>query len=569
MNAAEDADEDTALSHQFNAVLRAATELVSDIELVKSHMEPCFAPNWSVGVLWSSCVAHVCSNQILQQIGGPEGNNLTELSSSQLLDLIAWIEYFRQHIEEAFPQVATRKTTQKTYFDQRPELFAGEGKREVDMESATDSLAWVNNMLWEVHGMTQGEFLQRTRDQTNEWLGNVYSAEHTQNQTNEGQLTSSLCEDVFTLVSVQLRTLREHLSPSSEALVMAVCLIFSNLKRIQIQSRDMFLKDLETCCTAANDFTRMNEKCEEFLSEMQRETNFGQDTADTLEESASDLMSLYGADAVYAVQKLHVYVFEPIHEAIEEELFGQEWETTLTHNELAMTLIKTIEDFLENDLQLFLDGFLVRKAVDGLVTASVNFYVRCLLQKSDQHNSHRMGCFGDNALALDRYMGDVKLMREFFEGLGEKLHMRTLDRLVEKEFAILYAIHEFMSIAATQDVSETADFVIVLHKHIRNVDLTKRFVGDLIHMVSPAQEKGVWELAGDMEMTLEAIAPKSEESIREAMDNRLQVPGLRLDRVMAELYLESKRKLPIKSQAFDKMLESLRVDWGQTEKNDK
>lgn len=75
-------------------------------------------------------------------------------------------------------------------------------------------------------------------------------------------------------------------------------------------------------------------------------------------------------------------------------------------------------------------------------------------------------------------------------------------------------------------------------------------------------------VADDMEMTLEAIASKSEESIREAMDNWLQVPGLRLDRVIAELNLESKRKLPINSQAFEKMLESLRMDWGQMEKND-
>ena len=75
-------------------------------------------------------------------------------------------------------------------------------------------------------------------------------------------------------------------------------------------------------------------------------------------------------------------------------------------------------------------------------------------------------------------------------------------------------------------------------------------------------------VADDMEMTLEAIASKSEESIREAMDNWLQVPGLRLDRVIAELNLESKRKILINSQAFEKMLESLRMDWGQMEKND-
>ena len=42
------------------------------------------------------------------------------------------------------------------------------------MQNATDSLAWVNNMLWEVHRLAQEEFLVRTRSQTDEWLDKVY-----------------------------------------------------------------------------------------------------------------------------------------------------------------------------------------------------------------------------------------------------------------------------------------------------------------------------------------------------------------------------------------------------------
>lgn len=172
-HAADIADEEDAANTQFTAVLKAATELVTEIDIVKHQMSPCFAPHWHVEALWSSCVAHVCSNHIVQQIGGPDGQNLPDLTITQLLELVAWVEYFRETIEETFPEVISKRDTKKTYFEERPELFAGD-KRTVNMKNATDSLAWVNNMLWEVHRLAQEEFLVRTRSQTDEWLDKVY-----------------------------------------------------------------------------------------------------------------------------------------------------------------------------------------------------------------------------------------------------------------------------------------------------------------------------------------------------------------------------------------------------------
>jgi len=175
MQATDDTGEKDAMDMQFSSILRGATELVAEIDLVKHQLGPCFPAHWVVEVLWSSCVAHVCSNQILQQIGGEEGHTLVDLSVTQLLDLVAWVEYFRIHIEESFPNIADIKTSRKTYnFNEKPDLFAG-NKKEVDIESATDSVAWANNKLWEVHRMAQEEFLFRTKAQTDELLGNVYA----------------------------------------------------------------------------------------------------------------------------------------------------------------------------------------------------------------------------------------------------------------------------------------------------------------------------------------------------------------------------------------------------------
>ena len=97
---------------------------------------------------------------------------MPELTVTQLLDLVAWVENFRETIEETFPKIGEH-TANKEYFDQRPDLLMDDNKA-VDMDVARDSLAWANNMLWEVHDLAKDEFLYRHKLQTDEWLDNVY-----------------------------------------------------------------------------------------------------------------------------------------------------------------------------------------------------------------------------------------------------------------------------------------------------------------------------------------------------------------------------------------------------------
>ncbi len=170
--AADVSNEEDAAGQQFTAVLRAANELTSEIGIVKEQMVPCFPPNWEIETLWTTCVAHVCSTNILQQIGGLEGRNLESLSAAQLLDLVAWVETFRDIIEETFPNLG-ESTSKRGYNDKPPNLLSDDGKK-VDIEVARDSLAWVQSTLWEVHDMAKVDFLRRTQNQTREWLANVY-----------------------------------------------------------------------------------------------------------------------------------------------------------------------------------------------------------------------------------------------------------------------------------------------------------------------------------------------------------------------------------------------------------
>jgi hypothetical protein len=543
----DDEGESEVQNKKFSAVLRAANELASEIGVVKELMVPCFPPEWMIEILWVTNVAHVCSNNILQQIGGPEGHKLPDLTVTQLLDLVAWVETFREIIEESFPNIG-EITSHRTYLDTPPKLLVDDNKR-VDVEVAKDSLAWINNTLWDVHDLAKDEFLFRTKEQTEDWLQKVYRADHTKIETAEGRLVTSLCEDVYAIAGVQLRTIRERLTRRSEALVQAVGVIFKNLYENQMHSRDLFCSDFETCCAASNDFFRMSEKCEDIMSEIQDECKLSAEATETLEEQSAALLGLYSSDAVYAAQKTHVYCFEPIEEATFADFFGDEWLHELTNNELALTIVRTLDDFME-DLEAFLDEVMVAKALEAQVSSCVNFYIKILLAKSAVHNSSRVSFFGDsnNEKAVRRMRDDITVTREYFEGLAETYP--TLSRGIESEYHLLEAFIEILSIAAGMSRSDTQDFVLVLQKRIRNPAITKLIVGDLYHLVKPQEEAAIYDLIDSMTETMIAVAPTDDKAVKIAQD-RSTVPGLRIDQVLAQHINESTRKRPLKKGAME------------------
>lgn len=320
----------------------------------------------------------------------------------------------------------------------------------------------------------------------------------------------------------------------------AVGVIFKNLYEKQIACRNNFLDDFETSCAAANDFIRMSEKCEEILSDLVAECNLTQDASDALDEQSGVLLGLYSGDAVFAAQKVHIFIFEPIEEAIGNELFGEEWLNELTNNELALTLVRTLEDFM-GDLEVFLDELMVGKTLDALVTATVIFYLKCLLKKSAEHKDSKKPVWSDNERALDRIRGDIATMRDYFDSLMGTYP--ALKRAVPHQFEILDTVHELLSIAAGLSRSSDRDFVIVLQKRIKNIPITKLVVGDFYHLVKPTDEKAIYEKIDVMETELNAVAPNDPEAFDVALA-RQTVPGLRLDQELAKLCDQSRRNRP-------------------------
>lgn len=561
MQAADNADEEDATNQEFSSVLRAAGELMREITFVKNQMAPCFPSYWAIETIWTTSVAHLCSHQILQQIGGQEGHKLCDLTVTQLLGLVAFVESFRGVVEDTFPDLGNISTS-KTYFDRPPELLM-DGNKSVDVKTAKDSLAWVNNTLWLVHDSAKDEFLYRTKDQIIQTVENIYANERETEVTGEGKIYTLLCQDIFGFVGVQLKTIRDHLTRRSEAMVQSVGVIVKTLYDVQVQSRDKFLTDFETCCAASNDFLQMSEAVDDVVAEIRNETSLSPVVMESLQEQSAALIGLYSADAVYAGQKTHVYIFEPIEEAITVDLFGVDWLETMTNNELALTLVRTVEDFME-DLENFLDEFMIQKVVEALVSASVIFYIRSLLGKASLHKSNRDSFFADNRRALDRMSADVAIMKEYFDEQAKS--MASLKRIIDREFEVLETFQEMIAIAAGLSQSDPHDFILVLQKRIRNITITKLIVGDIYHLVQPSGERSVYELVDSMEEEMMVMAPTDERAVAAARE-RSTVPGLRLDQMMAKHCDQSKRKRPFKSSAVDrteKMLQGWRATWSES-----
>jgi hypothetical protein len=350
MHAADIADENNAEKTRFNAVLRAATELIIDIDSdsVRNNMNMTIPPA-DDDAIQTLAVAHVCYHQILQEIGGSNRQNLPNFIIIQLLVLMTWIEFFQESVEEVFPGISknvnfsddTRRSRSNSFLYPNGDL---------NMENAINSLSWESNILRGVHRLIQDEFLLQTRQQADEWISKVYHTTHQTNQTKQGRLITSLCEDIFTLAGVQLRFIRERMSVKSDVFILAVCAIFSQLRDKHVSTRDGFLSDFDSCCAAANDFQRMGEKLEDLVKELidndsddgDGDNRLPQESAAMLEVSCGALVSMYSRDAVFAAKKACVFIFQPIAGAIEGELFGYKWELDLTHNELAMILTRTL-----------------------------------------------------------------------------------------------------------------------------------------------------------------------------------------------------------------------------------
>jgi hypothetical protein len=344
---------------------------------------------------------------------------------------------------------------------------------------------------------------------------------------------------VYGVAGVQLRTIRERLTRKSEAMIQAVGVIFQILYARQKDSRDHFLLDFECCCAGANDFVRMSEKCEDIIQEIQIECQLTAKQQETLDDQAGALLNVYNIDAVYSAQKTIQYIFADIAREIEADLFTIEWLDELQDNDLAVTMIATIEDYM-GDLQKFLDEVMMQKVMEALVAKSIVFYIGQLLDRAEKHKSGRDSFFADNQRALLRMSGDMEVIKEYFDGYAEE-DFPTLNRTIEKEFAFFETVHEVMKIAAGVSGDDIRTYIFAFQERIQQYDITISVIGDLYHLANPGEEKKIYEAFKELEEDLKEL---NADDKSDPEKERETVSGLRLDTMMKNHCQESTRSRP-------------------------
>ena len=434
----------------------------------------------------------------------------------------------------------------------------------------------------------------------------INSADHSKNQTSEGRLQTSLCEDFNCLVRVYIEALLERFintadtdgehgkseerpddddddgdrvdqevskrqrdeEPSvevtfngtSNAVTLVVQGSIGMLQKIvetQTTYRDQYVTQaifdgaagdeeedlyIEGFCSAANNCLRMSDTLENIMRNLQ-ERLLEEDSEDpenstgvisALDEHTNILLRLYNRHAVFFAQRISDKIVAVIDDAISEDMFGKPWLHEHTRNDLALVMIRTMDDFME-DWQAYLDPILHIRVLEVMVTAICNFYVKTLVQKSAYHLSINKSIWKhDNRLGLDRMTTDIQIIRDYFDGFAQNSYP-TLSRVVGDELEVLETTHEILAIAAGfSKWSDLNDFILLLHKRLQNVTLTKYVVGDIVHLMNPQLEKASYELVDSMVPILDAMTSK--QGIRD-----VNATGMSLAEILLEVCRESHR----------------------------
>lgn len=367
----------------------------------------------------------------------------------------------------------------------------------------------------------------------------------------DGVLTTSLAEDVVSLVDTQRNVLQGFLTASklwktktgNALFVDGLRYILQCLKATHIQRNPLFTSTLEGCCEAANDFLRLAEKMESLYAHIQQETSIlseGKD--DSLEADWNAFGVQLNQDAVAAAERTQVFIMRAINRSsIPAKFFSRAWEEDWTHNEVTTSLIKAVESYLIDVRYFLCNEYLYHKALVTTCKAVVCFYVRCLVEKADsvsrrRRNPDRYGQtgekkpFGNAKRALIRMMDDIVMMKDYF--LGKTGGSMAIDRILNNEIYVLELIHECLD---AEDEHSIENFLVVIHKRTgADALVTRHFVADLWLLVSNHEgRKQIDETLVMMERDLSMVSAGMRELTGK---QKSELSFVRLDEMLRAMY---------------------------------
>lgn len=349
--------------------------------------------------------------------------------------------------------------------------------------------------------------------------------EHTPYESLDGSLSTSLAEDVFSLVEIQRNVLAEQ----GNERVFVEGMLFV-LKCLQHEHHERYHQrmfgTLDETCAASNDFLRMSERMEKLVREL-----IGQSSTmgkSPLVRLGEDLVHELSRFAVQAAERSLVFLMRTIqHEtSIPEMIFSAAWEEEFVQNEVVKELTQKIDDFLNTVKKLLSDDILYNKVVWTAVNACICFYVRSLIEKAEACRRRRDRPFICTKRALLRMSDDIAIISECFESHPE------LSRRIRPELDTLHLIRESLGVS---DTTTLESFIIVLHKRTGSDPLiTRQFVTDLQWLVGQARngKEAFDHVKSDLQMVTQHVKEQQQQPIIHKNTSQL----VRLDDMLRALY---------------------------------
>jgi hypothetical protein len=383
------------------------------------------------------------------------------------------------------------------------------------------------------------------------------------NHHHTGVLSTSLPEDVFSLLHNEVKVLSEfllkngstptnnHIHNHHEALfAQGIRHLLQELRHQQSSNRFMFLTTLQDSCAAANDFLRMSESMEQFLETLENTFPFLKDESQTngsrqnlMQQLGSDLVALYSQDSVMAAERTQLFIMRNIQKtSIAADYFSSAWETEWTDNDVTLSLLQIFDDTLTKARRYISSDYLYSKALVISCKAMICFYVRCLINKADsvtkrRRNRERIGMpgekepFRNHSKAIRRMTDDISIMKRFFRRRCQS-DSPTVQRIIDDDLGVLEVILE--CVGAT-DVESLESFIVVIHKRTGADPLvTAYFVADLWMLTNDHTRTSIRRTLEQLQPDLQMVTTRMNEGTSKKKQEELTF--VRLDQMLKTMY---------------------------------
>ena len=365
------------------------------------------------------------------------------------------------------------------------------------------------------------EFLRRFRINSAYFICNAYlmsSQSSIRRSFIDGSISTTLAEDVFTIVDAQIAVLNDFLEATNLALTDtgnaivtdALLSIFRMIffKQLHYGRTSLFLNDMDSCIARANDFCIMGEKSKIFIEKLSgndshlawkfgtSENNLPEwDIATNLvQEEASKLIDRMNLDSVQASYSVAINIIQAIQQLdIPRELFSRHWEEDLTNNEVATYIVRVYSSYLFDLRSLFVSDYLYQKVLITLARCTICFYLKSFIVKAARTKSSnawygngkkRKDFFRRPRRALMRMTHDIDVFENYFLELSEG--MLAIKKIISNEFSMFRSLLlECSSYAVGENSHQNLDnFIIVIHKRTgADSNITRHFLTDVFSLM--------------------------------------------------------------------------------------